>query len=187
MIVTFMQIENIGFNCFDYDKIVNLMAQKLETYTEKFEHRYLEVLSDSPDFIQKYNQIVEPLFKILDDRDNKEKKEDNAFLCNHTCWNDNFEKKCEERSHIYTMSNAFFSYIDPEKFIEELKNAKVVEICNFIDGIRRVYSFSNLNDFFKMDIPNIKSILEAIDINELSKEKKTRKIAVEKLKMYQFL
>ena len=81
------------------------------------------------------------------------------------------------------MSNAFFSYIDPEKFIEELKNAKVVEICNFIDGIRRVYSFSNLNDFFKMDIPNIKSILEAIDINELSKEKKTRKIAVEKLKI----
>ena len=74
MIVTFMQIENIGFNCFDYDKIVNLMAQKLETYTEKFEHRYLEVLSDSPDFIQKYNQIVEPLFKILDDRDNKEKR-----------------------------------------------------------------------------------------------------------------
>lgn len=65
MIVTFMQIENIGFNCFDYDKIVNLMAQKLETYTEKFEHRYLEVLSDSPDFIQKYNQIVGPLFKIL--------------------------------------------------------------------------------------------------------------------------
>lgn len=34
-----------------------------------------------------------------------------------------------------------------------------------------------------MDIPNIKSILEAIDINELSKEKKTRKIAVEKLKI----
>ena len=64
-----------------------------------------------------------------------------------------------------------------------MKNAKVVEICNFIDGIRRVYSFSNLNDFFKMDIPNIKSILEAIDINELSKEKKTRKIAVEKLKI----
>ena len=47
----------------------------------------------------------------------------------------------------------------------------------------RVYSFSNLNDFFKMDIPNIKSILEAIDINELSKEKKSRKIAVEKLKI----
>ena len=61
MIVTFMQIENIGFNCFDYDKIVNLMAQKLETYTEKFEHRYLEVLSDSSDFIQKYNQIVETI------------------------------------------------------------------------------------------------------------------------------
>lgn len=76
-----------------------------------------------------------------------------------------------------------YTHVGLDDAEKELKNAKVVEICNFIDGIRRVYSFSNLNDFFKMDIPNIKSILEAIDINELSKEKKTRKIAVEKLKI----
>lgn len=182
MIVTFMQMEYIGFNCFDYGKIVNLMEQKLKTYTGKFERRYLEVLSENPDFIQKYNQIVEPLLEILDDKDNREKIEDNAFLCNHECWDNDFEMKCEERSQIYTISNAFFSYIDPEKFIEELKNAKVVEIRNFMDGIRKVYCFSNLNDFFKVDIPNIKSILEGIDVDELSQEKKTRKMAVEKLK-----
>ena len=81
-------------------------------------------------------------------KEDREKIEDNAFLCNHECWDDNFEMKCEERSQIYTTSNAFFYYIDPQKFIEELKNAKVVEIHNFIDGIRKVYNFSNLNDFF---------------------------------------
>ena len=37
--------------------------------------------------------------------------------------------------------------------------------------------------FLKWIFQYIKSILEAIDINELSKEKKTRKIAVEKLKI----
>ena len=62
MIVTFMQMEYKGFSCFDYDKIVNLMEQKLKTYTGKFERRYLEVLSENLDFVQKYNQIVEPLF-----------------------------------------------------------------------------------------------------------------------------
>ena len=181
MIVTFMQMEYKGFNCFDYGKIVNYMGQKLKTYTGKLERRYLEVLSENPDFIQKYNQIVEPLLEILDDKENREKIEDNAFLCNHECWDDDFKMQCEERSQIYIMSNAFFSYIDPEKFIEELKNAKVVEIRNFMDGIRKVYSFSNLNDYFKVDIPNIKSILEGIDVDELSQEKKTRKMAVEQL------
>ena len=171
MIVTFLQMEYNGFKCFDYNRIVNLMGQKLETYTEKFERRYLEVLSEDTEFIQKYNQIVKPLFEILDNKENKEKIEDNVFLCDHKCWGKDFERKCEERSQTYTMSNAFFSYIDPEKFIEELKNAKVIEIRNFIDGIRKVYSFSNL-----------KNILERIDIDELSQGKKTRKMAVETLK-----
>lgn len=182
MIVTFLQMEYNGFKCFDYNRIVNLMGQKLETYTEKFERRYLEVLSEDTEFIQKYNQIVKPLFEILDNKENKEKIEDNVFLCDHKCWGKDFERKCEERSQTYTMSNAFFSYIDPEKFIEELKNAKVIEIRNFIDGIRKVYSFSNLNGFFKPDISNLKNILERIDIDELSQGKKTRKMAVETLK-----
>ena len=182
MIVTFLQMEYNGFNCFNYDEIINSMAKKLETYTEKFERRYLEVLSEDTDFVQKYNKIVKPLFAILDNKENKEKIEDNAFLCDHRCWDEDFEIKCEERSQTYTTSNAFFSYIDPEKFIEELKNAKVIEIRNFITGIKKVYSFSNLNDFFKPDIPNLKNALEKIDIDELSLGKKTRKMAVETLK-----
>lgn len=182
MIVTFLQMEYNGFNCFDYNKIINLMGKKLETYTEKFERRYLEILSEDTDFIQKYNQIVKPLFEILDNKENKEKIEDNVFLCDHKCWGEDFEIKCEERSQTYTTNNAFFSYINSEKFIEELKNAKVIEIHNFINGIRKVYSFSNLNDFFKPDIPNLKDILERIDIDELSQGKKTRKMAVETLK-----
>lgn len=182
MIVTFLQMEYNGFNCFDYNKIINSMGKKLETYTEKFERRYLEILSEDTDFIQKYNQIVKPLFEILDNKENKEKIEDNVFLCDHKCWSEDFEIKCEERSQTYTTNNAFFSYINSEKFIEELKNAKVIEIHNFINGIRKVYSFSNLNDFFKPDIPNLKDILERIDIDELSQGKKTRKMAVETLK-----
>lgn len=182
MIVTFLQMEYNGFNCFNYDEIINSMAKKLEIYTEKFERRYLEVLSEDTDFVQKYNKIVKPLFAILDNKENKEKIEDNAFLCDHRCWDEDFEIKCEERSQTYTASNAFFSYIDPEKFIEELKNAKVIEIRNFITGIKKVYSFSNLNDFFKPDIPNLKNALEKIDIDELSLGKKTRKMAVETLK-----
>ena len=44
-----------------------------------------------------------------------------------------------------------------------------------------VYSFSNLNEFFKADITNLKEIINQIDIEKMSDSKKTRKIALKKL------
>ena len=43
--------------------------------------------------------------------------------------------------------------------------AKVVNIYSFLNGVKCIYSFLNLNEFFKPDISNLKSILEKIDIN----------------------
>ena len=47
--------------------------------------------------------------------------------------------------------------------------------------MKSVYSFSNLNEFFKADITNLKEIINQIDIEKMSDSKKTRKIALKKL------
>lgn len=182
IIVTFMQMEYKGLDCFDYNKVIDFMKQKLTIFTGDFERRYLEILSDDVDFIGKYNEIVKPLFEVLDSKENRNKEESNSFLCNCECWNDEFWKKCDEHSQTYLTDNRFFYYIAPEEFIIQVKKAKVAEIYNFMEGIQKVYGFSNLNDYFKPDIPNIKSILGKIDIDKMSQEKKTRKMVLEKLK-----
>lgn len=117
------------------------MKQKLMTYAEKFEIRYLEVLSDDEKFVEDYNKIVEPLIEILKNREKEEKKEDNDFLCDQNIWDDSFANKCNEHKEEYISGNKFFYYIDPEKFIEQIKQTKVVNIYNFLDGISTVYSF----------------------------------------------
>lgn len=109
-------------------------------------------------------------------------KKKDTIICNHKCWDEHFERKCEEHKEGYIIDNSFFTYIEPEIFIKEIQEATLPEIYNFMVGIRRVYSFSNLNEFFKPDIPNIKSILEKIDIVEMSLGKKTRRMALEKLR-----
>lgn len=182
IIVTFLQLENNGFKCIDYNKIIEPMKLKLSTYTEEFERRYLEVLSDSHDFVEKYNQTAAPLFEFFDAKKNDEKIENNVFLCNHESWDDSFENKCDGYSETYVSDNAFFAYIDSEKFIRELQIAKVAEIHNFMRGVRRVYCFSNLYDYFMKDIPNLKSIVEKINVEEFCQGKKTRKMALDKLK-----
>lgn len=182
IIVTLMQMEYQGISCFDYKDFVELMEQKLKVYTEEFEPRYLEILSDNAEFVEKYNQIVKPLFEILENKEKGEKKDNNDFLCSQEAWDDNFGKRCEEHREEYLCDNKFFYYIEPEKFIDQLQNAKVINIYNFMNGVRKVYNFSNLNEFFKSDVPNIKCILDYIDVEKMNQGKKTRNMALVKLK-----
>ena len=182
IIVTLMQMEYQGISCFDYKDFVELMEQKLKVYTEEFEPCYLEILSDNAEFVEKYNQIVKPLFEILENKEKGEKKDNNDFLCSQEAWDDNFGKRCEEHREEYLCDNKFFYYIEPEKFIDQLQNAKVINIYNFMDGVRQVYNFSNLNEFFKSDVPNIKCILDYIDVEKMNQGKKTRNMALVKLK-----
>ena len=58
----------------------------------------------------------------------------------------------------------------------------IFNIYNFMDGVRKVYNFSNLNEFFKSDVPNIKCILDYIDVEKMNQGKKTRNMALVKLK-----
>lgn len=181
IVVAFMQIQDNGFECFNYSAIIGAMKLKLEQYEGKFERNSLEVLSENQEFIRQYNRHVEPLFELLDRKRREEKIENNAFLCDHKCWNESFVKQCEEQRGEYITDKAFFVYIDPEKFISELQEAKVIEISNFIRGIKRVYNFSNVNDFFKTDIPNLIKILGKIDVAEMSLGKKTRTMVLDRL------
>ena len=182
IIICFIQIEENGFDCVDYKKTVEFMENKLKVVPEKFERSCFEILSNDGELITKYNEIAGPLFAILDNRKIEKKKSDNRFLCDHQCWNEEFENKCKDNRDVYILDNAFFSYIDLESFIAELKLAKVAEIYNLIEGIDSIYSFKNLNEIFKMDISNLLQIIEELKIEELSMHKKTREIVLKKLR-----
>ena len=181
MIVTLMQLDHHGFECIDYNKYVELMIRKLEKYEGTLRRDNFEVLSDNGEFIEKYNNIAKKLLEFIDNKEQGEKKEDNGFLVKRQCWDEKFQMECINRKDRYISDNKFFYYIEPTKFIEQLQEAKVCEINHFVLGLKSVYSFSNLNEFFKADITNLKEIINQIDIEKMSDSKKTRKIALKKL------
>lgn len=182
IIVSLMQMEYNGFDKLDYERYISFMKEILDDYSEPLEKRYIEILSDNSDFVNKYNEIMKPLFEIIDNKEIINKRVNNGFLYDKKQWNDDFERKCEECKTAYINDNKFLYYIDPEEFIEQLKGAKVKEIRRFVLGLRKVYNFSNLNEFFKSDVPNLEKIVSCLDIEELSNGKKTRKMALTDLK-----
>lgn len=67
------------------------------------------------------------------------------------------------------------------KRLKEVDSPK--DIYYLIDGIRRIYSFSNIEQYYKEDIQNIKLFLEKLEkkLLEISQGIKTREIALKAL------
>ncbi len=185
MIVTLMQLQHFEFTTIDfsdyYNTFVTFMKKRLEIGSD-LNKEQLELLSDDQIFIQKYNNIVMPLFELLTTRERIEKEKINDSLNLDKSWGEIFCAGCTQNKNDYLANKKFVYYINPEKVIEKLQVSNVMDIYSFLDGIKEVYSFSNLNDFFRDDAEHLKQILNVFDVKSLSNGKITKRIALEKLK-----
>lgn len=181
IIVTLMQLQDNGFTEFQYGDFVQAMEKVLSDYSENLKKRTLEVFSDDKEFIKNYNKIAKPLFDIIEERENKEKQRDNSRLIDKEQWNESFEEFCWGLRDEYMKDKKFFSYIECNSFMVQLKCANVKQIIFFTYGVKAVYNFSNLNDYFISDIPNLNAIIQELDTTKLCNGKRTRKLALEML------
>ena len=185
MIFTLMQLEEIGFSSITlsyYEKIISQMANCLESTDEEIKIEHLEFLSSDAKFIEKYNTIAQPLFDIIKKNNANEKERINDCFDNESSWGNAFAEFCQKNKNEYMLDYKFFYYLNIEKIIEMLKTSSVENIYDFLDGIKTIYSFSNLNEFFMNDLAKLKSFFEKLNIEEISIGKKTKKFALENLK-----
>ena len=178
IIVMLMQMKHNGFDVIKLDEYISSMRESLIEWGETFERNNIEVLSDDVKFVKDYNEIIQPLFEIIDCKARNEKQNDNSFLNNRECWNNEFVKKCADNRNNYILEKRFLFYVNPDEIIAQLAAAKTNEIYALVDGIKAVYNFTNLNDFFKVDISNIIRISQGISEKDLSNGKITKKMAL---------
>ena len=183
-----MQLQHAKFNPFDYTKFCNdfigFMKQRMEEVDDGFNSERLEVLSDSPEFIRDYNEIIKPLIDIVKEKERKEKEKINENLDLDRSWGKVFLTSCTTNRDGYVRDKKFLFYISPEKVIDKLRTSNVEDIYSFLDGVKTVYNFSNLNDFFKDDVSNIKQIMNEMHVDELANGRVTKRIVLEKLYEY---
>ena len=182
IIVTLIQMKNNNVYGIRYEDYIPLMRDRLESNNDNFERRYLDIMTDDQEFFKKYNELVQPLFEAIDEKEKDSKKSLNYYLDISEPWDESFVSNCQNNRTTYLLDKKFFFYMVPDEIIEKLKVSSAKEISYFLKGIETVYSSYNLNDFFKSDITNIQMIIDKMDIEELSNGKNTRKIALNKLK-----
>ncbi len=177
IIITLIQLKANGFNEIEYVDFIPFMKQKLEHNDVEFKKEYLEILSDDANLVQDYNKLAQPLFEAIDKKDNSKISCADLLL-----WDDNYQTVCEKCRSYYINGYKFFYYLDPDKVINKLNSSNTKEISIFLKGITTIYNFANLNDFFKADASNIRSLIEIMNIEELSHDKITRKLVLTRIK-----
>lgn len=181
IILTLMDLKKINLGNIVYKDYINLMESKLEKIEQPFERYSLELLSTDDSLLKEYSELVKPLFDIIDEKEKESHKDSIDYVINDP-WDENFVSTCKENRDKHLSEHKFLFYINSDDIIKKLGSSNVLEIYNFFDGIASIYSTSNINEFFKDDISSIRSLIEKMDIEKLSKSKVTRRIALEKLK-----
>lgn len=184
IIIMLLQLKNNKFKIEEKD-FINLMERNLESgkseelYGEVYKKEYFDIIIEDNKFRENYNNSIKNLLNIINEK--KKKISSKRFFLEEDKWDSQLIETSSKLDNSFLMAKKFLFYANIEKIIGRLKNVQSPkEIYYLIDAIRQVYSFSNLNDYYKSDIDNIELFIKEIENGKkkIANEIKTREIAL---------
>lgn len=168
-------------------EFIKLMKKNLELeetkrkYEKSYKHEIFEILIEDSKTREKYNNLIKDLLDTIDK--NLQKEDEKSFLVENE-WNEEFLSECSKFSNVFLMNKKFLFYENIEELMTKIVGVKSpYNVYYLIEGIRRIYSFSNVNEYYKNDIPNSELLITKLKIQivETQKFSKTRTIALKEL------
>ena len=168
-------------------EFIKLMKRNLELeetkrkYEKSYKHEIFEILIEDSKTREKYNNLIKDLLDTIDK--NLQKEDEKSFLVENE-WNEEFLSECSKLSNVFLMNKKFLFYENIEELMTKIVGVKSpYNVYYLIEGIRRIYSFSNLDEYYKNDIPNLELLITKLKIQivETQKFSKTRTIALKEL------
>lgn len=188
IIITLLQLEIEEFiNENEILEFIKLMKKNLELeetkrkYGKSYKHEIFEILIEDSKTREKYNNLIKDLLDTIDK--NLQKEDKKSFLVENE-WNEEFLSECSKLSNVFLMNKKFLFYENIEELMTKIVGVKSpYNVYYLIEGIRRIYSFYNVNEYYKNDIPNLELLINKLKIQivETQKFSKTRTIALEEL------
>ena len=168
-------------------EFIKLMKRNLELeetkrkYEKSYKYEIFEILIEDSKTREKYNNLIEDLLDTIDK--NLQKEDGKSFLVENE-WNEEFLSECSKLSNVFFMNKKFLFCENIEELMRKIVGVKrPYNIYCLIEGIRRIYSFPNVNEYYKNDIPNLELLINKLKIQIVKTQKfsKTRTIALKEL------
>ena len=128
------------------------------------------------DFKEKYNELVNPIIRILQDKEIKEEIDFNDSIKNIENWGEIFYDFCNDKLEIINKYKGFFKFIDINNLRTVLLDSSNRDIYYFRDTIKEIYKYN----MYKDDVTNINEFIKNIKFDDI--QGVTKKIALKSLK-----
>ncbi len=178
-----LSIESMELGLGKLDSIAEVMLNNIKNSQDELRiDEFSTIVNDN--VRDRYYRLVAP-FKEQIKKSNTEKSQILINMCfeNFQNWGNDFYDFCYEHKEFFLNNKEFFFLIDLEKLVKCFENTNTKNIYRFIDGIRCVYSFENLNDFYKKDLKKILEFKQLIDKFPKNKSK-TRECALNNVRSF---
>lgn len=111
-----------------------------------------------------FDEVVSPLIEESEGEE-RYKLQDiiSLFETRQEDWGEDFDKLCRENKNLISSNHRFMADLDVDLLENRLSVAKNKDIVHFMWGVGSVYRFSNLNEYFTDDLPNLENLVAKVD------------------------
>lgn len=180
-------LTNLEYNGIHYkqqhENIISQMIknfQSIDVFDDEYDiERFNEYdISDVREWSEIYLKIITPLNEIVNRRKNINDLNKINGCFNNNNWGEAILEYCIQNRDKLLQDRKFFALIDVDKLVNIIENSNTKNIYKFISALSKLYSFSNLNEYFKADEQNLNKFKTLIPVTETSQ---TKKLALNRL------
>lgn len=151
----------IGFSENFLENIVSKMQTNIESSKEK-----IYLTGRNRPYSDKEAQLFEeyhtPLAALAESKNEQTKANEINSIFTQENWADAFSEYCYINEHRFQNERRFWANIDVEKVITVIKSGTSEEVHKLKHGINAVYNFSNIDDYYKNDLPNLQAFRDSL-------------------------
>jgi hypothetical protein len=92
----------------------------------------------------------------------KDRKEINKILALKKNWGNKFSDYCQANKDLLLNKHHFLALVDMETCKEAIENGEIRDLVEFRHGLRLIYNFINLYEFFSEDLENLNTLNEYV-------------------------
>lgn len=160
-------IENMGYKNKIIDDIINKIEEKINMVDNVSfdEHNFFE----EGNVAKIYNQYMEKLKEKVKVKNDYKKSNELEKILDSNDWGVKLYNYVNEQYDNYLSQHKFFSTLNIDKIIQNVKNFEIKNIYYLKYTIDSIYNFSNINEYYKGDIDPLKYFMEKLMGIDLTK------------------
>ncbi len=155
----------------ELSEISAILLDKVKNHAENIEIENFQFLFPDKEAYDEFHKHYDPIYDLASQKNRiYDSVKVNYFIEKNDI--DQFTDYCKNNHNLFLQKKSFINYIDLELFITFFKDSSLPNIYQIIQTFQNVYSFSNLNEFYKDDfdkLNELKNRINEIDWNSITR------------------